>query len=64
VLQDERVGRGAAVVGLDIVGVERDSLVCVLDCEAVCFDLQVGLWRDVNECSRAAIRLHTCARLV
>ena len=43
VLEHGRVGRGAAVVGLDIGGVELDGLVCVGDCVAVRLELEVCL---------------------
>src|SRR5690242_11973717 len=64
VLQNEGVGRGAAVVCLDIVGVELDRLVGVCNSKSICLDFQVGLSYRVSMWPCAATRLHTCARLV
>jgi hypothetical protein len=63
-LQYQSIGRGTAVVGLDVIGIELNRLVCVRDCEAVSFDFQVGLPNRVSVRSCAAVSLRTWARLV
>lgn len=48
-VQDGRVGRGAAVVCLDIVGIELDGLVGISYGEAIGLELDVGLLTSAQE---------------